>query len=240
MKKCTWLCKAITIAVLIGLGVLLYTTGLYDKLYHILWHDDASSLKVQTSEYSYPQLVFIYILSMTAIVALSLPIVIPVVIASGYMFGLFLGALYSVIATVIGALVPFLIVRHVCGSYIKKKYSKRFEKFNARIHQYGANYVLVLHYLAVVPFFIINTFAGLTNMSVTTFMRLTVLGSFPVYLIYTLAGHELSEVNSLSDMLSWPVLISLLLLLLLSLIPIVIQRLRGSSAYLDPENKGKA
>lgn len=236
-KKCTWLCTAITIAVLIGLGVLLYATGLYEKIYHLIWADGTTSNLKQMGGYSYGYSVAVYIASMIAIVALSVPIVIPVVTWSGYFFGLFLGTIYSVIATVIGALVPFLFVRYVCGSYFKKKYSKKFEKFNARIHKYGPNYVLILHYLAIVPFFIINTFAGLTNMSITTFVRLTVLGSFPVYLIYTFAGHELSEVNSLSDMLSWPVIISLLLLLMLAFIPIVIQRLRGSSEYLDPEVK---
>lgn len=236
-KKCTWLCKAITIAVLIGLGILLYATGLYSKLYQLIWSDGTTNSLKQMGGYSYGYSVALYIASMIAIVALSVPIVIPVVTWSGYFFGLFLGATYSVIATVIGALVPFLFVRYVCGNYFKKKYSKKFEKFNTRIHKYGPNYVLVLHYLAIVPFFIINTFAGLTNMSLATFVRLTVLGSFPVYLIYTFAGHELSEVNSLSDMLSWPVIISLLLLLMLAFIPIIIQRLRGSSEYLDPEVK---
>jgi len=231
MKNSTWVYKALIIAMLIGLSLIVYATGLYEKIYHLFWSDNAT-LKA-TGGYSYPQSVLIYILSMAAIVALSLPLVIPIVIASGYLFGLFLGAFYSVIATVIGALVPFLLVRYVGGNYIKKKYSNRFEKFNARIHRYGANYVLLLHYLAVVPFFIINTFAALTSMSLATFVRLTILGSFPVYLIYTFAGHELSEVNSLSDMLSWPVVISLFLLLLLAIIPIVIQRLKGSSDYRD-------
>src|SRR4029078_3127006 len=111
------------------------------------------------------------------------------------------------------------------------RYSTKFEKFNERIKRYGPNYVLVLHYLAIVPFFIINTFAALTTMSLATFVRVTVMGSLPVYLIYTFAGHELSEVNSLSDLLSWPVIISLSLLLLLAIIPIIIQRLRGSTQY---------
>lgn len=236
-KKCSWICKAVTIALIIGLALLLYATGLYEKLYHALWSDGASNTLKQMGGYTYGHSVAVYIGSMILIVALSLPIVIPVVIASGYLFGLFLGALYSVIATVIGALVPFLIVRYLCGNYIKKRYSKKFATFNTRVEQYGANYVLVLHYLAIVPFFIINTFAGLTNMSLMTFMRLTALGSFPVYLIYTFAGHELSEVNSLSDMLSWPVIIAMLLLLLLAAIPIVIQRLKGSSAYLDEDKE---
>lgn len=207
------------------IAAFLYATGLYEKIDFSWIHFSSQDLH-KTIATSYPKSVLLYIVSLMLIVALCLPAVIPVVIASGYLFGLFLGALYSVIATVIGALVPFLVVRYIAGAYIKEHYSKKFESFNRSIDKYGTTYVLMLHYLAVVPFFIINAFAALTTMSLVTFVQMTILGTFPVYLIYTFAGRELSEVKSFADLFSFPVMCSLLLLALLSITPMIVQRIK--------------
>lgn len=211
-------------------GALVYVAKKYGiNNSHCSWvyaHD--KELK-QAVDQGYVHWAFLYTVSMMFIVALSLPIVIPAVIGGGYLFGLVFGAVYAVIGTVIGALVPFLIVRHMGGAYLKERYKNRFDTFNRRIERYGTNYVLVLHYLAIVPFFIINSFAALTNMSLATFIRITILGSFPVYLIYAFAGRELSEVCSVGGIVSLPVILSMVLLLLLALLPMLVTRMRGSS-----------
>lgn len=226
MHSCSsWSWQIKTFLILLCIVAFIYATGLYEKIDFSWIHFSSQELHT-TIATSYPKSVLLYIVSLMLIVALCLPAVIPVVIASGYLFGLFLGALYSVIATVIGALVPFLVVRYIAGSYIKEHYSKKFASFNRNIDKYGTTYVLMLHYLAIVPFFIINTFAALTTMSLATFVQLTVLGTFPVYLIYTFAGRELSEVKSFADLFSVPVMSSLLLLGLLSVTPMIVQRIK--------------
>lgn len=226
MQTCSsWSWQIKAFLVFIAIAVFVYVTGVYQHI-DFSWLRISSDELHKTIETSYWKSVLLYIGSLTAVIALCLPAVIPVVIASGYLFGLILGAVYSVIATVLGSLVPFVVVRYVAGSYIKEHYHERLEAFNRSVNTYGASYILILHYLAIVPFFIINTFAALTDMSVLTFVKMTALGTLPVYLIYTFAGRELSEIRTPSDLFTFPVMSSLVLLVLLSLSPMVVRRIK--------------
>jgi len=214
------------LALILIAGVAIYRSGIHEHC-TFTWIKENNQMLKQAVEHNYIRWVLLYAVCLVVIVALSLPIVIPVVIAGGYLFGIILGTLYSVVAATCGAVLWFLFVRHVLAASIKQRYSARLEKFNRSMEQYGPNYLLVLHYLAVVPFFIINTFAALTNMSLRTFVRVTVTGSLPLFIIYAFAGRELGTLCSIGDMFSLPVILAFALLLALALMPIIITRLKG-------------
>ena len=85
--------------------------------------------------------------------------------------------------------------------------------------------------LTVIPFFVINTLAGLADVPLFTFIWTTVLGSLPLLFIYSLAGRQLGEIEAVRDILKPHMVALLIILALLALLPMVIKRLRQSNEW---------
>src|SRR5579872_4637359 len=173
---------------------------------------------------NYLSSVLIYIGAVIAASAASLPIILPLALLAGYLFGAIPGALYATLGSLIGVTIAFLMLRHVLGSMVQRKYGDRLAPFNKKMEEYGIQYFLVLHYLAVVPYFVINTLASISRISVPRFMIMTIIGSFPVNLIYAFAGRELGSISSIADIFSPAVMLACALLILLALMPMILKR----------------
>lgn len=212
----------ITIA---GLSALFYVSGLqrYLSLANIQTHMHDFKDCVQDH---YCISVLTYIAILIFIAAISLPIIIFYVLLGGFLFGTLPGTLYSVIGTTIGATLSFLVFRYVLADMLKKKYSDLFDQFRASMKDHGIFYILILHYLTIVPFFIINTFAALAPISLIQFILITILGCGPLFLVYSFAGRELGNIQATKDIFSPPVIIACALLICLAFLPIIIKKLR--------------
>ncbi|MDP3889528.1 MAG: VTT domain-containing protein [bacterium] len=219
-KRLWWL---ILFVVLI---VVLHFVGIRDyvNLAQIKAHRDFLQLFVQKHYiYSVALYITLYILS----VALFLPVAVWLTIASGFFFGVFLGAIYSNIGATIGAAISFLIVRYLLGKTLQKKYGVQLARFNEEIEEYGTQYLLIVHFIAFFPFFVLNILAGLTRISLWKFMWTTSVGIFPGALVYTFAGRQLGEINRLRDIFSFKIFLAFILLAFLAVIPMLIKRLRA-------------
>ncbi len=73
-----------------------------------------------TDRYLYAVLVYIAVYLLT--VAFSVPVAALLTVAGGFLFGTVLGTLYANIGATIGATVAFLIVRHLIGKAMQKRY----------------------------------------------------------------------------------------------------------------------
>ncbi len=168
-----------------------------------------------------------YMLAMIGIVGFGIPVSIPFSVAGGFLFGGLLGGIYTLIAVVTGAVCSFLAVRYFFGAAIQKKYGSQLKKFNDDINKYGHTYILTLNLLPLTPFMLINMFAGLSSMSVFTFMWTTALGILPANFVYTFAGKELAEIDNVKDILSPEMLYVLLGLSAMAIGAMLLQRYRG-------------
>ncbi|MFI5333518.1 MAG: VTT domain-containing protein, partial [Candidatus Babeliales bacterium] len=97
-------------------------------------------------------------------------------------------------------------------------------RFNEKIHVYGYNYIIILHYLTVIPLFVINMCAALTPISLGHFVWITLLGSAPLYIVYALAGRELATISCVQDIFSAQIILACALLIVVALIPMLIKR----------------
>ena len=95
-------------------------------------------------------------------------------------------------------------------------------QFNKAMKLYGKNYLLVIRFVAVIPFFLVNILVGLTNLSLWTFIWTTAIGILPGSLVYTFAGQQLNEIESLRDIFSFNILLAFFFLALLALLPIIV------------------
>jgi len=191
-------------------------------------------LKSLLQEYYWTS-VLIFIGSYTILIAAGFPTVAPLSMLGGFLYGIFPSTIYSIVAGTLGSLITFFIIRYLFGSYLQYRYKERLEIFNRQIHDHGANYLLMMHFLSVVPFFVINSLAALTPISFWTFFWTTIVGSAPIAFIYSFAGLQLSSIRSVRDIFSPSIIIMLFLLVLLSLIPIFIKQYRCRIAKSDKD-----
>ncbi len=165
-----------------------------------------------------------FILVYIMIVVFALPLAALTTVAGGFLFGVIPGAIYTNIGATIGAMIFFLMVRHSVGKTLQEKYKDKLRWFNEQMHKYGVSYLIAIHFIAVIPFFVVNLLIGLTNVPLWTFIWTTSVGIFPGSLVYAFAGQQLTMITSLKDIFSLNILLAFGLLALLALIPIVVQR----------------
>jgi uncharacterized membrane protein YdjX (TVP38/TMEM64 family) len=210
---------------IIAAFVALYVIG--RNYFSMEWlHFQSIKLKLYAKFY-YWNTVLYYMGICALLVAFAIPIVIPLTLVGGYLFGWLWGAIYITLATVVGSLMTFLVIRYLLRSSLTRRFGPRIERFNHHFKRYGVNWILMLHYSAVVPFFIINTFASLSPMPLLTFLWVTAVGALPVSLIYTFTGQELGRIESVGDVFSVPVITALVLLVLAAFVPILIRKFKG-------------
>lgn len=174
--------------------------------------------------------VLAYITIFVAAVVFFIPITVVLTIAGGFLFGVFIGALYANVAATLGSTILFLIVRYLFGEWFQQRYKKQLVIFNRLVQENGASYLLFLQLLPITPFFLINILAGMSQVPLSSFIWATSVGILPGTLVYTFAGQKLSTIERVSDIVSYGILFFLILLALLSLLPIMIKRYKNTSA----------
>ncbi len=192
--------------------------------------EDSVHLKHLVEAYYFPS-ILVYIASYTLIIACAIPAVAPLTILGGFLFNALPGLLYAEIGATAGSIITFLFVRYVVSNLVRTRYRARLDKFNEQIKAYGYSYLLTLQLLTIIPFFVINTLAGLADVPLFTFIWTTAVGSLPLLFIYALAGRQLGEIEAVRDILKPHIIALLIVLALLALLPMVIKRIRKSAEW---------
>lgn len=161
-----------------------------------------------------------FILGYAVMIGIGIPGVVIFSLLGGFLFGTWLGMLYSTIAATLGSAVVFLIIRYLMNTYVQRRYAAHLATFNRYMERYGSSFLLIVHYMAVIPFFIINILAALTRVRLWTFAWTTVAGFIPLCWIYASAGCRLATLDSFDDLFSWQIFVMLAVLILMALIPV--------------------
>lgn len=215
--------RLIVAAIFFAIIILLRFTGVGESV--TLENFKANRLAIQQIINNYYfWSVMLYILIFIVVVSFALPLALVLTIVGGFLFGVIEGAVYANIGGTIGACISFLMVRYLLGDFLQAKFADQLTAFNEEFNRHGALYMLSVHLVPVVPFFIINTVAGLTKMSLWTFFWTTSVGVIPGSLLYTFAGQELMTIQKATDIFSPQVLIAFLLLSAFSLVTFFVRR----------------
>lgn len=157
-------------------------------------------------------------------IASSIPSTGPLSMLGGFLFGTFWSIVYATIAATAGATVSFLLFRSVFRNSVHDKYADKLKKFRVGIDEYGSFYLLILHFLFILPFVVINTLAALADISVWSFLWTTAVGFLPTALIYGFAGQQIRVIESASEIFSFKIIGSLALLIIGIIVIILIKR----------------
>jgi len=161
---------------------------------------------------------FIYII----VTAFALPFAAIKTVLAGALFGLIPGVILTSFASSIGSTLCFLMSRFVLRDFVQNKYSKYLDKINKGIKEDGIYYLFFLRLSPIFPFFIINLVFGLTKMKTMTFYVISQIGMLIGTVIFVNAGVQLSKINSMSDILSFNLILSFILI---GLVPLIIKKL---------------
>lgn len=172
----------------------------------------------------YYTVLFAYLILFITTVAFSLPSSIVLSLLGGALFGAFAGACYAVIAVLIGVALACMIYKKFLFASISELYADRIEPFRKALREYGVSYLLMLHFSAVFPYFIINAVALLADVPLKTIMLTTFVGFLPQAFVYAFAGKELGSIRTIRDIFSPEVIGAFVLLMLLALVPILFKR----------------
>ena len=169
--------------------------------------------KLLSLYHSYP-IVFIlgYLFFYIFYTTFSLPGAALLSLTAGFVFHFVIGSLVVVLGSVTGASFSFLISRYLFRDYVQKKFHSRLSSINEGLKKNGFFYLLSLRLIPAFPFFIINTVMGVTSISLKHYVLGSFLGMLPGIFVYVNAGQQLASLESASDVLSFRILISFLLL----------------------------
>lgn len=176
--------------------------------------------------------VLIYIGIYTLAVALSVPGALVLTITGGFLFGNIFGTLWAVTGATIGATGIFLAARTALGDALRRKAGPSLKRMEDGFRENAFNYLLFLRLVPVFPFFIVNLVPAFLGVRASTFMAATLIGIIPGTFVFAQVGRGLDSVLAsggepdLSTVLTADVIIALVALAVLSVLPIVVKRIR--------------
>ncbi len=183
--------------------------------------------------HNYPAAAAVFILVYILATSLSLPGAVILTLAGGFLFGTVASTMYVVVGATTGASLAFLSARYLLGNRLQEKYQSQFRKFNEEIERNGTSYLLILRFIPVFPFFLINFLSGLTKIPLKTFFWTTAVGIIPGTAVFAFAGQQIGSINSLSEILSGKVLTAFGVLALFTLVPVMWKRWRNGTKASD-------
>jgi uncharacterized membrane protein YdjX (TVP38/TMEM64 family) len=179
--------------------------------------------------------VLAFVAAYAAVVACSLPGATVATLTGGFLFGLFPGVLFNVVAATAGAVAVFLAARAGFG----REAAARIEaaggagaRLMAGLRQNDWSVLLLMRLVPVVPFFLANLLPAFVGVRADRFAVTTFVGIIPGALVFTSVGSGLSAVFAaggtpdLSVIFAPHVLGPLLGLAALAALPMVIRAVR--------------
>jgi uncharacterized membrane protein YdjX (TVP38/TMEM64 family) len=182
------------------------------------------------TEAHYAQAVLIAFAVYLTATAFSVPGGLVLSLATGFVFGRWVGTLIVVCAATIGATILFLAARYIVADAARRRLGALGERINAGFTRNAFNYMLFLRLVPAFPFFLVNLAPALTTIPLRTYVLATLIGIIPGTCVFVNLGETLGRIDSLQGLVSWQALGALALLALFALVPIAVRKFRSGPA----------
>ncbi|WP_350655756.1 FAD-dependent oxidoreductase [Psychrobacter sp. S1-30-MNA-CIBAN-0213] len=200
---------------LILLILILAASFFYFDLNQLLTLDGLKGSMAQFNDYKAQSPLLIiggFFLLYVVVTALSLPGAAILTLAAGALFGLWQGLLVASFASSIGATLAFLTSRYLLRDTIKQRFPERLAAIDAGVEKEGGFYLFTLRLVPIFPFFLINLLMGVTAIKARTFYWVSQVGMLAGTFVFVNAGTQLAQIDSLSGILSFNLIVSFALL----------------------------
>lgn len=200
---------------LILLILILAASFFYFDLNQLLTLDGLKGSMAQFNEYKAQSPLLIiggFFLLYVVVTALSLPGAAILTLAAGALFGLVQGLLVASFASSIGATLAFLTSRYLLRDTIKQRFPERLAAIDEGVEKEGGFYLFTLRLVPIFPFFLINLLMGVTAIKSWTYYWVSQVGMLAGTFVFVNAGTQLAQIDSLSGILSFNLIVSFALL----------------------------
>lgn len=200
---------------LILLILILATSFFYFDLNQLLTLDGLKGSMAQFNDYKTQSPLLViggFFLLYVIVTALSLPGAAILTLAAGALFGLWQGLLVASFASSIGATLAFLASRYLLRDTIKQRFPERLASIDAGVEKEGGFYLFTLRLVPIFPFFLINLLMGVTAIRAWTYYWVSQIGMLAGTFVFVNAGTQLAQIDSLSGILSFNLIVSFALL----------------------------
>jgi uncharacterized membrane protein YdjX (TVP38/TMEM64 family) len=173
-----------------------------------------------------------FILLYAGLTALSVPGAMLMTLASGFLFGPWLGALYALVGATAGASAVFLAARAGLAG-LADRVGPRVQRLKAGFREDALSYLLVLRLVPVFPFWLVNLVAGASGMKLLVYVTATFLGMIPGALVYAGIGSGVGDLIAAGrhpdpyTIFRPDILLPLIGLAALALLPVIYKRWSG-------------
>jgi len=156
-------------------------------------------------------------------------------LAIGALYGVIPGLFYNMIASNLAAMTGFLTARHLGRDFVARFLSARggsasggkgkWKEFDEKTASHGFRFIFYLRLVPLFPFNGINFGAGLSKIRFTDYAVASLLGMIPGTFVYTyFAASLLSGATGAKEKATFHLILSTVLFVLLSLVPVVCKR----------------
>ncbi len=160
----------------------------------------------------------------TAVAALSIPGGVFLTVAGGFLFGTWLGGLYSLSGATLGASLLFLAARSSFGDLLRRRAGPFLRRVEDGFRENGASYLLFLRLVPLFPFWLVNLVPAFFGLSLRLFVICSFFGMAPGAFVYAGVGAGAGALIESPDahvILQPKVLLPLIALAALSLLPVL-------------------
>jgi len=117
--------------------------------------------------------------------------------AGGYIFGIWLGTLYSIIGTVLGTLVVIFLAKKLGKPFVLKMVKEEdYNKFNKFCEEKGLPFLFLIYLLPFFPDDILSFVIGLSKIKVKKIIPIVILGRLPGMFGLSLLGAGVASSNA--------------------------------------------
>lgn len=224
--------KKVGLISLVGLALwLLYRfTPLHDYLTLAYIQEQSIYFKQFVQEY-YWITAAVYIFVFASAIALSIPASIVLTLLGGYLFGQWYGTLFATIGVTCGVMAAYSVLRLFFEHASAHDAQGSSYEIAKSLKSNGTSYLLLLHFSAVWPYFIINMCAIIAGIPARDVLWTTIVGFLPQGFVYALAGKELGSIKRVSDVFSREIVLAFVLLMVLACVPVIVKRFKVKKGF---------
>lgn len=221
---------ALPLLLLVLAGILLLASGSFDRLHPEQLVAHQRDMRAQLAAHPWlSRLTYVGLL--TLVTATGVPGSIVVILAGGFAFGAVGGTLYSSVGLTLGSLILYLASRYAFGTGNKHPPTV-IDKLHHGYEHHPVSYTLFLRFVPVLPFGLVTVCLAWLRCRLWLFLGATWLGGTTMLVFETLIGAGLGKALRTGDpigldlLLRGDVLLPLSAIALLSLLPLLVERIR--------------
>jgi uncharacterized membrane protein YdjX (TVP38/TMEM64 family)/rhodanese-related sulfurtransferase len=155
-------------------------------------------------------------------------------LTGGALFGPLWGTLWNLTGATFGATLAFLVARYIAGDWVARRAGGLLKRLIDGVDAEGWRFVAFVRLVPLFPFNLSNYVLGLTHIPLRHYVIATFVCMAPGAIAYTWLGHAGREaLSGETDAVRYG-LLALALLATIAVLPRLIARLRGSFAWIEP------